>query len=46
MDLLFHSDRGVQYSCGRFREELAAIGAIQSKSRRGNCWDKAVAESL
>ena len=43
-DLIFHSDRGVQYSCGSFREELAAIGATQSMSRRGNCWDKAVAE--
>lgn len=45
-DLVFHSDRGVQYSCGSFREELAAIGATQSMSRKGNCWDNAVAESF
>lgn len=45
-DLIFHSDRGVQYTCGQMREELSAIGAIQSMSRKGNCWDNAVAESF
>jgi transposase InsO family protein len=45
-DLVFHSDRGSQYSCGSFREELAAVGATQSMSRKGNCWDNAVAESF
>jgi len=44
--LLFHSDRGVQYSCGVFRDQLDSIGAIQSMSRKGNCWDNAVAESF
>lgn len=45
-DLLFHSDRGVQYTCGRMQEEISAIGAVQSMSRKGNCWDNAVAESF
>ena len=44
--LIFHSDRGVQYSCGEMRQHIAAIGAIQSMSRKGNCWDNAVAESF
>jgi transposase InsO family protein len=44
--LIFHSDRGVQYTCDRMREEISAIGAVQSMSRKGNCWDNAVAESF
>jgi putative transposase len=43
---LVHSDRGSQYASSRFRDELAANGCQQSMSRRGNCWDKAVAESF
>lgn len=45
-DLLFHSDRGVQYSCSAFREQLEGIPVLQSMSRKGNCWDNAVAESF
>ena len=44
--LLHHSDRGVQYSAGVHRLALEKFGAISSMSRRGNCWDNAVAESL
>jgi len=44
--LVFHSDRGSQYASLAFREELAACGAVQSMSRKGDCWDNAVAESL
>lgn len=43
---LVHSDRGSQYASSGFREELAALGCQQSMSRRGNCWDNAVAESF
>jgi transposase InsO family protein len=43
--LLFHSDRGVQYASAAFRADLAAAGAIQSMSRRGNCYDNAMMES-
>jgi len=44
--LIFHSDRGVQYACADFRKELAEHGFIQSMSRKGDCWDNAVAESF
>ena len=42
--LLFHSDRGSQYTSEDFRDRLQALGAIQSMSRKGNCWDNAVME--
>ena len=45
-ELIFHSDRGVQYTCDSMRQHIAAIGAVQSMSRKGNCWDNAVAESF
>ncbi|AKD02118.1 integrase [Pontibacter korlensis] len=45
-ELLFHSDRGVQYSCSAFREQLEGMPVLQSMSRKGNCWDNAVAESF
>jgi transposase InsO family protein len=46
--LIFHSDRGVQYSCAAFRDRLCALApaARQSMSRKGNCWDNACAESF
>ncbi len=45
--LIFHSDRGVQYACDEFRQELKAFFLIsQSMSRKANCWDNAVAESF
>ena len=43
---MVHSDRGSQYASARFRDELAANSCQQSMSRRGNCWDNAVAESF
>lgn len=44
--LIFHSDRGVQYCSALVRETLAAIGAKQSMSGKGNCYDNAYAESF
>lgn len=44
--LMFHSDRGVQYACHDFRTILAHFAITQSMSRKGNCWDNAVAESF
>ncbi len=44
--LIHHSDRGVQYACHAYRALLAGHGAIASMSRRGDCWDNAVAESF
>ena len=46
-DLIFHSDRGVQYASEEFRELLGKGNmVVQSMSRKGNCWDNAVAESF
>jgi putative transposase len=42
--LLHHSDRGVQYTCGVYQNLLNAHGIRCSMSRKGNCWDNAVAE--
>lgn len=44
--LLVHSDRGVQYAAHSYRALLAGVGAVQSMSRKGDCWDNAVAESF
>lgn len=44
--LIFHSDRGVQYACGQFTNRLISLNVIQSMSRKGNCWDNAVAENF
>ena len=44
--LVFHSDRGVQYACAAFRDELDPERVTQSMSRKGNCWDNAVAENF
>ncbi|MGL5981080.1 MAG: IS3 family transposase [Phocaeicola sp.] len=44
--MIFHSDRGVQYASTPFRNLIASYGCRQSMSRKGNCWDNAVAESF
>lgn len=44
--LLHHSDRGVQYACHAYRELLEAHGLVASMSKKGDCWDNAVAESF
>jgi len=45
--LIFHSDRGIQYASKEFRNLLKTNPLItQSMSRKGNCWDNAVAESF
>lgn len=44
--LYHHSDRGVQYACGEYRQALLAAGMICSMSRKGNCYDNAAMESF
>jgi transposase InsO family protein len=44
--LMFHSDRGGQYTSGQFRKIATGLGFIQSMSRRGDCWDNACAETF
>jgi transposase InsO family protein len=45
-NLLFHSDRGVQYAAGIFRAALLKASLIPSMSRKGNCYDNAAMESF
>ena len=44
--LIHHSDRGVQYASHAFRKLLQAHDIAGSMSRKGDCWDNAVAESF
>jgi len=44
--LIVHSDRGVQYASNVYRELLESAAALPSMSRKGNCYDNAVAESF
>ena len=44
--LIHHSDRGSQYASGDYQQLLAKHGLRGSMSRRGDCWDNAVAESF
>jgi len=44
--LIHHSDRGSQYASGGFRDLLNDHGVKASMSRKGNCYDNAVAESF
>lgn len=46
-ELIFHSDRGIQYACNQFKDTLKKYkGMLQSMSGKGNCYDNAVAESF
>jgi transposase InsO family protein len=45
-NLIHHSDRGSQYASDDFQKLLDEYGMICSMSRKGNCWDNAVAESF
>lgn len=44
--LLAHHDQGSQYACSDYRRLLKAHGVELSMSRKGDCWDNAVAESF
>jgi len=46
--LIFHSDRGIQYACTAFTNLIKQQTFVinQSMSRKGDCWDNAVAESF
>ncbi len=45
-DVIVHSDRGTQYASRIYRDLLESHGLRCSMSRRGNCYDNAVAESF
>jgi transposase InsO family protein len=44
--LVVHSDRGSQYASLDYQQALVEAGMVCSMSRKGNCWDNAVAESF
>ena len=44
--LIHHSDRGSQYASNAYRKLLKTRGIRCSMSRKGDCWDNAVAESF
>jgi transposase InsO family protein len=44
--MIFHSDRGVQYAAKATVNTVKSYSIVQSMSRKGNCWDNAVAESF
>lgn len=44
--LICHSDRGVQYASNGFKGLLVQHGCVGSMSKKGDCWDNAVAESF
>jgi transposase InsO family protein len=44
--LIHHSDRGVQYASAEYQGRLRERGIVCSMSRKGDCWDNAVAESF
>jgi len=46
VNLLLHSDRGVQYASADYRRALTQAGLVASMSRKGNCYDNATMESF
>jgi putative transposase len=44
--LIIHTDRGSQYGADSYRQLLTQHGIEPRMSRKGNCWDNAVAESF
>jgi putative transposase len=44
--LLWHTDRGSQYASYSHKDLLIKHAITHSMSRKGNCWDNAVAESF
>lgn len=44
--VIHHSDRGIQYACHTYRQQLKAAGLIASMSRKGNCYDNAAMEAF
>ena len=46
LGVIFHSDRGSQYTSYKFRGILSHYGFRQSMSGKGNCYDNAITETF
>ncbi|MGH7909867.1 MAG: IS3 family transposase, partial [Thermodesulfobacteriota bacterium] len=44
--LIFHTDRGIEYAAGLFKERAAELGIVQSMNRPGKVTDNAYIESF
>lgn len=44
--VMLHSDQGSQYTSRDCQKYLQSLNIVPSMSRKGNCWDNAVAESF
>lgn len=44
--VVFHSDRGCQYTSAQYANLATDLGVTLSVGRKGQCWDNAVAESF
>ena len=44
--LIWHTDRGIQYASESHRSIIKDHKIVQSMSKKGDCWDNAVAESF
>jgi len=42
--LIHHSDRGIQYACHRYQQQLQQFKMVPSMCRKGDCWDNAPTE--
>ena len=45
-NVIIHSDRGSQYCSKKYRKIIQENKLVGSMSRKGNCWDNAIAESF
>lgn len=45
-ELIFHSDRGIQYASHGFRRCFKGLPVLLKYEQKGNCWDNAIAESF
>jgi transposase InsO family protein len=44
--VIHHSDRGLQYACAEYRQQLRHYGLVASMSRKANCYDNAAMEAF
>jgi transposase InsO family protein len=44
--VIFHADRGCQYTSAQLADTIAELGLVQSVGRTGVCWDNACSESF